>query len=69
MPIRGCGRDQRHDDGPGRAAAATFGQMRRPGPASLAASCLRSGRSPAPWEPHHSSPPLNRRARLTADAS
>lgn len=53
---RGCGRDQHHDDRPGRTAAASLGKTGRPEPASLTASCLPGGRSPTPREPHRCAP-------------
>jgi hypothetical protein len=58
MLTRGRGRDQRDDDGPGRAAAASFGKTRRPEPAGLALGCLSGSRGLMPREPHRYSPSL-----------
>jgi len=68
MPTLGCGRDQYHDDGSGRAAAASFGKTRRPEPASPAARRLSGSRGLTPREPHRYSPPLASLSWLTGRA-
>jgi hypothetical protein len=57
MPTYGRGRDQHHDDGPGRATAASFSKARRPEPTSLAVGPFSGSHGLTPQEPHRYSLP------------
>ena len=57
MPTYGRGRDQHHDDGPGRATAASFSKARRPEPTSLAVGPFSGSHGLTSQEPHRYSLP------------